>query len=119
MHTESMAIGSYGIWISLIFRLLLIEELDCLTNIFNIRFLKRPFEVSLRPRKEWVEMGKVFPFFNHTLVPLLNRKRVRPVFEDIPSAIRNVRDTVMAVSIETNTPRPKTSAKPLMSEVPK
>ena len=33
-------------------------------------------------------------------------------------AIKNVRETVIAVSIETSTPNPNTSAKPLISDVP-
>src|SRR3989338_7459574 len=46
------------------------------------------------------------------------RRRVKPYLASTPSAKRNVRETVIAVSIETKTPSPKTSAKPLMSDVP-
>src|SRR3989338_8523481 len=51
-------------------------------------------------------------------MPEPKRKRVKPYLASTPSAKRNVRDTEMAVSIETSTPSPKTSAKPLMSDVP-
>src|SRR3989344_2491213 len=53
----------------------------------------------------------------YELRPELKRKRVKPDFAFTPSATRNVRETEMAVSIETRTPSPKTSAKPLMSDV--
>ena len=52
-------------------------------------------------------------------MPELKKKRVVELFASMPSAFKNVRDTEMAVSIDTSTPSPKTSAKPLMSDVPK
>src|SRR3989344_5152973 len=55
---------------------------------------------------------------SYSLMPEPNRKRVSPLFALMLSAKRNVRDTVIAVSIDTRTPSPKTSAKPLMSDVP-
>ena len=51
-------------------------------------------------------------------MPLPNKNRLKPPFASMPSAKRNVRETEIAVSIETKTPSPKTSAKPWMIEVP-
>lgn len=50
--------------------------------------------------------------------PLPKRNWVNALFFFIPRAKRKIREMVMAESIETKTPKPKVSAKPLIKGVP-